>query len=43
MEEVKAVAERGSRPTCSMNAAQPTTFNGNTLWSVFWGQFEIVV
>jgi hypothetical protein len=38
LEEVKAVAERGSRPTVGTNAA----FNGNTSWSAFRRQFEIV-
>jgi hypothetical protein len=42
LEEVKAVAERGSRSTVGRNAAQPPTFNGNTSWSAFRRQFEIV-
>jgi hypothetical protein len=41
-EEVKAVAQPGSRPTVGTNAAQPTAFNGNTSWSAFRRQFEIV-
>jgi hypothetical protein len=42
LEEVRAIDERGSRPTFSMNVAQPPTFNGNTSWSAFQRQFEIV-
>jgi hypothetical protein len=42
LEEVKAVAERGSRPTVCKNAGQPSTFNGNISWSAFRRQFEIV-
>jgi hypothetical protein len=42
LEEVKAVGEQGSRPTVGTNAAQPPTFKGNTSWSTFWHQFEIV-
>jgi hypothetical protein len=42
LEEVKAVADRGSRPTVDTNAVQPPTFNGNTSWSAFRRQFEIV-
>jgi hypothetical protein len=42
LEGVKAVVEQGSRPTVSTNAAQPPTFNGNTSWSAFRRQFEIV-
>jgi hypothetical protein len=42
LEEVKAVAEWGSRPTVGTNAAQPPAFNGNTSWSAFHRQFEIV-
>jgi hypothetical protein len=42
LEEIKAVAERGSRPTVGMNAAQPPTFNGNTSCFALRRQFEIV-
>jgi hypothetical protein len=42
LEEVKAVAERGSRKAVGTNAAQPPKFNGNTLWSAFRRQFKIV-
>jgi hypothetical protein len=42
LEEVKAVAEQGSRPTVSANTAQPPTFNGNISWSAFRHQSEIV-
>jgi hypothetical protein len=42
LEEVKAVAERGSRPTVGASAAQSPTFNGNISWSAFRCQFEIV-
>jgi hypothetical protein len=42
LEEVKAVDERGSRPTVSVNTAQPPTFEENTSWSAFRCQFEIV-
>jgi hypothetical protein len=42
LEEFKAVAGRGSRPTVSVNTAQPPTLNGNTLRNTFQCQFEIV-
>jgi DNA repair exonuclease SbcCD ATPase subunit len=42
MDEIKAVAEGGSRPTFGTNAAQLQTFNGNTTWSPFRRQAEIV-
>jgi hypothetical protein len=42
LEEVKAVAERGSRPTVGTNAAKPPTFDRNTSWSAFRRQLEIV-
>jgi hypothetical protein len=42
LEEVKAVTERGSRPTVSANTAQPPTLDGKTLWTTFRRQFETV-
>jgi hypothetical protein len=42
LEEVKAVAERESRPAVCASTAQPPTFNGNTSWAVFRRQFETV-
>jgi hypothetical protein len=42
LEEVKAFAKQGSRPTVGTNTAQPPTFNRNISWSVFWRQFEII-
>jgi hypothetical protein len=42
LEEVKAVAERGSRPAVCASAAQPPAFNRNMSWSMFPLQFETV-
>jgi hypothetical protein len=43
LEEVRAVAERGSRPTgACASAAQPPKFDGTTSWEVFQRQFETV-
>jgi hypothetical protein len=42
LEQVKAIAERGSRPTLSANTAQLPTFDGKTSWSTFRQQFETV-
>jgi hypothetical protein len=42
LEEVKAIAEQGSRPTAGANAAQSPTVNGNTSRSAFRHQFEMV-
>jgi hypothetical protein len=42
LEEVKAVAKRGRRPTVGTNAAQPPTFNGITSWSACCCQIENV-
>jgi hypothetical protein len=42
MEQVKAIAERGSRPTVSANTAQAPTFDRKTSWSTFRRQFENV-
>jgi hypothetical protein len=37
----KTAINRGSRPAACVSAAQPPTFNGSTLWSVFWRQSKI--
>jgi hypothetical protein len=42
LEEVKAVAEWGGTPTVGINASKPPIFNGNTSWSAFRHQLEIV-
>jgi hypothetical protein len=42
LEVVKAVSERGSRPTVGTKSAQPSTFNGNTSWSAFRRHFDII-
>jgi peptide subunit release factor 1 (eRF1) len=42
MEQVKAIAVRGGRPTVSANTAQAPTFDGKTFWSTFRRQFETV-
>jgi hypothetical protein len=43
LEEVRAVAERGNRPTgACASAAQPPKFDGTTSWEVFQRQFETV-
>jgi hypothetical protein len=40
LEEIKAIAERGSTATACANTAQPPTFNRNISWAMFWRQFE---
>jgi hypothetical protein len=42
LEQVKAIAERGSRPSVSANTAQAPTFDGKTSRSIFRRQFETV-
>jgi hypothetical protein len=42
LEVVEARTGRRSTPTVGVSAAQPPTFNGNTSWSVFRRQFEII-
>jgi hypothetical protein len=42
LEAVEARTERGSTAIAGASAAQPTTFNGNTSWSVFQRQYDIV-
>jgi hypothetical protein len=42
LEAVERGTERGNTPTASASTAPPPTINGNTTWSVFQRQFEIV-
>jgi hypothetical protein len=42
LEVVEAKTLRRSRPTVGVSSVQPPTFNGNTSWSVFRRQFEII-
>jgi cob(I)alamin adenosyltransferase len=42
LEEVKTTVLRGSTPAAGASTVQPPTLNGNTTWSVFRRQFEIV-
>jgi hypothetical protein len=42
LEEVRTTAQRRSTPAVGASTVQPLTFNGNSTWSVFRRQFEIV-
>jgi hypothetical protein len=42
LETVETRTEWGNTATVSTTTAPPPTFNGNTMWSVFRRQFEIV-
>jgi hypothetical protein len=43
LEEVKVIAERGSRPAVCTSTAQSPTFDGPTSWAMLWRKFETVV
>jgi hypothetical protein len=42
LEAVETRTERGTTPVAGTSAVQPPIFNGNTTWSLFRRQFEIV-